>query len=241
MVKGIYPGAFDLLHPGHLFALDWASKQCDHLTAAINIDPTCDNPKKEKPLESDIDRFVRLLSCKFVDNVTYYEGEKELEALYRFGDYDIAFISVEHEKSYTPTHKAKPVFVPRLSKHSSTRLRRKIRGNSSQQSAVSQSCGRDNRFQKPQHSLTECREPTVSESHFCHSLEFYAERQHEIWAHWMEYQFSLCQEQADGSLVIPAEKVARWKRQLATSYDELSEPERESDRQVVREHLPEVL
>lgn len=204
MVKGIYPGAFDLLHPGHLFALDWASKQCDHLTAAINIDPTCDNPKKEKPLESDIDRFVRLLSCKFVDNVTYYEGEKELEALYRFGDYDIAFISIEHEKSFTPTHKVKPVFVPKLSKHSSTRLRKKIRSNGAH-------------------------------------LEFHAERQHQIWGHWMEYQFSLCEEQGDGSLVIPAEKVARWKRQLATSYDELSEAERESDRQVVREHLPEVL
>ena len=41
--------------------------------------------------------------------------------------------------------------------------------------------------------------------------------------------------------MIPAEKVERWKRQLATSYHELSEAERESDRQVVREHLPEVL
>ena len=204
MVKGIYPGAFDLLHPGHLFALDWASKQCDHLTAAINIDPTSDNPKKEKPLESDIDRFVRLLSCKFVDNVTYYEGEKELEALYRFGDYDIAFISIAHEKSFTPTHKVKPVFVPKLSKHSSTRLRKKIRSNGAH-------------------------------------LEFHAERQHQIWGHWMEYQFSLCEERSDGSLIIPAEKVERWKRQLATSYHELSEAERESDRQVVREHLPEVL
>ena len=204
MKKGIYPGAFDLLHPGHLFALDWASKHCDHLTAAININPTGDNPKKEKPLEPDIDRFVRLLACKFVDNVTYYEGEKELEALYRFGGYDIAFISIEHEESYTPTHKARPVFVPRLSEHSSTRLRKKIKSNGAH-------------------------------------LEFHAERQHQIWGHWMDYQFSLCQEQADGSLVIPAEKVERWKRQLATSYDELSEAERESDRQVVREHLPEVL
>lgn len=230
MVKGIYAGAFDLLHPGHLFALDWAQKQCDHLTAAINIDPTCDNPKKEKPLESDLDRFVRLLCCKFVDNVTYYEGEKELEALYRFGDYDIAFISIEHEKCYTPTHKAKPVFVPRLSKHSSTRLRREIAvsKNGKQQSAVSH---------QRKDSLAEGFQEPTADSH----LEFHAERQHQIWAHWMDYQFSLCEEQTDGSLVIPAEKVARWKRQLATSYDELSETERESDRQVVREHLPEVL
>lgn len=204
MVKGIYPGAFDLLHPGHLFALEWAREHCDHLTAAINIDPTWDNCKKEKPIESAIDRFVRLLACKFVDNVTYYEGEKALESLYRFGDYDLAFISIEHESSYTSTYKAKPVFVPRLSEHSSTRLRKKIGPN-----------------QAP--------------------LEFHAERQHRIWAHWMEYQFSLCQEQADGSLIIPADKVAHWKRQLAMSYDALTEEERESDRQVVREQLWEVL
>lgn len=206
------------------------------MTAAINIDPTSDNPKKEKPLESDIDRFVRLLSCKFVDNVTYYEGEKELEALYRFGDYDIAFISVEHEKSYTPTHKAKPIFVPKLSEHSSTRLRRKI-AVSRQPSAISDLCGSDNRLSSAPHALPDSREPRTDS----HSLEFHAERQHQIWGHWMEYQFSLCQEQTDGSLVIPAEKVERWKRQLATSYDELSETERESDRQVVREHLHEVL
>lgn len=204
MIRGLYPGAFDLLHPGHLFALDWAREHCDHLTAAINIDPTCDNPKKENPLESDLDRFVRLLSCKFVDNVTYYEGEKELESLYRFGDYDLAFISVEHENCYTPTHKAKPVFVPRLSEHSSTRLRREIKSNRA-------------------------------------GLEFHAERQHEIWAHWMTYQFSLCQEQRDGSLIIPADEVARWKRRLATPYQGLTEEERESDREVVREHLQEVL
>ena len=189
MVKGIYPGVFDLLHPGHLFALDWAREHCDHLTAAINIDPTGDNCKKEKPIESAIDRFVRLLACKFVDNVTYYKGEKALESLYRLGDYDLAFISIEHESSYTSTYKAKPVFVPRLSEHSSTRLRKKIRSNGA-------------------------------------SLEFLTEHQHRICAHWMEHQFSLCQEQADGSIVIPADKVAHWKQQLATPYCELSEAER---------------
>ena len=238
MVRGLYPGAFDLLHPGHLFGLDWAREHCDHLTAAININPTCDNPKKEKPLESALDRFVRLLSCKFVDNITYYEGEKELESLYRFGAYDVAFISVEHEKCYTPTHKAQPVFVPRLSEHSSTRLRQKIRGNSRQQSAVSNQPDTFVEEQPTSLSQTEHREPRVSESH---SLEFHAERQHEIWARWMDYQFSLCQEQTDGSLIIPADEVARWKRRLATPYDGLTEAERESDREVVREHLREDL
>ena len=71
-------------------------------------------------------------------------------------------------------------------------------------------------------------------------LEVLAERQHDIWAHWMNYQFSQCYVSPDalsGGLVIPAELVERWKRQAATPYAELSEEEKESDRRVVRDHL----
>lgn len=124
---GIYPGVFDLLHPGHLFALKWARDRCDHLTAALNIDPTLDNPRKQKPLESASDRVIRLRACRFVDDIITYTGEAELTHLYKTGAYDIAFISVEHRDSYTSTHSAAPIFVPRPTAHSSTRLRQQIR------------------------------------------------------------------------------------------------------------------
>lgn len=58
-----------------------------------------------------------------------------------------------------------------------------------------------------------------------------AAMQHEIWAHWMRYQFSYCIENADGSLTVPAEYVERWRRQMEAAYSELPEPERESDRE----------
>lgn len=57
-----------------------------------------------------------------------------------------------------------------------------------------------------------------------------ADVQHQIWAHWMNYVFSICPQQEDGSVIIPAEKVERWKRQMDTPYKELSEKEKESDR-----------
>lgn len=57
-----------------------------------------------------------------------------------------------------------------------------------------------------------------------------ADVQHQIWAHWMKYVFSICPQQEDGSVVIPADKVERWKRQVDTPYKELSEKEKESDR-----------
>ena len=54
---------------------------------------------------------------------------------------------------------------------------------------------------------------------------------HEIWAHWMRYQFSCCRANEDGTLTIPAERVARWGRQMDTPYAELPEGERPSDRE----------
>lgn len=127
MIRALYPGTWDLLHPGHLFALNWASKQCDHLTAALNIDPTIDDPTKAVPIESDVDRFCRLLSCKFVDSVVYYEGQQELETLCRSRYYDAVFISAADEESYVPVSMVKPIFVPRLSEHSTTQLVKQIR------------------------------------------------------------------------------------------------------------------
>jgi hypothetical protein len=47
-----------------------------------------------------------------------------------------------------------------------------------------------------------------------------------------------CEPKDDGSLVIPAELVARWTKQMDTSYSELSEHEKESDREQVRRYLP---
>ena len=63
--------------------------------------------------------------------------------------------------------------------------------------------------------------------------ELVAEVQHEIWAHWMEYMFSQCErvEDAKGVLQIPSDKVYRWIRQMNTPYAELSDKERESDRE----------
>jgi hypothetical protein len=54
--------------------------------------------------------------------------------------------------------------------------------------------------------------------------------QHDLWSHWMEYQFSKCIVNPDGSLTIPAESVKRWLRQSQTTYADLPESERESDR-----------
>lgn len=62
-------------------------------------------------------------------------------------------------------------------------------------------------------------------------LEKFAAVQHEIWSHWMKYLFSVCQKNEDGTYTIPLDQAEHWQRQMLTPYAELSEAEKESDRE----------
>ena len=72
-------------------------------------------------------------------------------------------------------------------------------------------------------------------------LDRLAEIEHERWAHWQRYVHDSCRKEADGSLVIPAELVQRWERQITTPYSELSQDERNSDIEQVEHYLPTVI
>ncbi len=54
---------------------------------------------------------------------------------------------------------------------------------------------------------------------------------HEQWTGWMHYLFSKSPTNAIGQRTIPREWVSRWQRQMDTPYAQLSEPEKNSDRE----------
>ena len=69
-------------------------------------------------------------------------------------------------------------------------------------------------------------------------IEQLAAVEHERWSHWQRYVHSKGVRQPDGSLLLPADLVARWEKQTDTKYADLDEQERESDREQVRKYLP---
>lgn len=68
-------------------------------------------------------------------------------------------------------------------------------------------------------------------------IEEHADFAHNAWSGWMEYLFSKSTSNEDGSETIPKELADRWKRQLKTDYEDLSEDEKESDRDEARKVL----
>lgn len=70
-------------------------------------------------------------------------------------------------------------------------------------------------------------------------VERLAAVEHERWSHWQRYLHSKCVPQGnDGALLIPANFVKRWQKQIDTPYSELTDEEKESDREQVRKYLP---
>lgn len=62
--------------------------------------------------------------------------------------------------------------------------------------------------------------------------------EHERWADWQRYMHGMGTRNPDGSLTIPAELVARWDRQIATPYADLSASEQRSDMEQVDRYWP---
>jgi len=60
-----------------------------------------------------------------------------------------------------------------------------------------------------------------------------AEIEHDRWSSWQNYVHSVCKKNEDGTLTIPKWAVDGWTRQINTSYNNLTESEKESDREQV--------
>ena len=65
-------------------------------------------------------------------------------------------------------------------------------------------------------------------------IEKLADLEHDSWSRWMKYLFNQSIKRIGGSIEIPPWAVEQWTRKMNTSYKDLSEDEKESDRKEVR-------
>lgn len=72
-------------------------------------------------------------------------------------------------------------------------------------------------------------------------IEILSAIEHDRWAHWQSYLHSKCKKNADGSLTIPKDLVEKWNIQIETNYSNLTEKEKESDREQVMKYIHYIL
>ncbi len=101
-IVGFSCGSFDLFHGGHVSMLRECKKVCDELIVGIQTDPTIDRSKKNKPIQSIVERQISVGACRYVDKITVYETEKDLEDLLSILDIDIRIVGADWKgKSFT--------------------------------------------------------------------------------------------------------------------------------------------
>ena len=124
-VIGFFPMCADLLHAGHVIALEEAKSECDYLIVGLNVKPEGKNPN-----QSTYERFMQLRAVKYVDEIIPYDGRKDMEHIANSLNYDIRFLGSDYEgKMWDGKNQetAAPYFVRRTLNFSTTELVKRIR------------------------------------------------------------------------------------------------------------------
>lgn len=126
---GFYPMVGDLLHAGHILAIEEAKRQCDYLIIGLNC-----NPEGKNPIQSIYERYIQLRALKDVNEIIPYAGKTDLELLAASLNYDIRFLGEDYrDKSWDGKEierqlGKKIVFLNRNHPLSSTELKERING-----------------------------------------------------------------------------------------------------------------
>ena len=94
---GFVAGAFDFLHAGHLHLFRECKKHCNQLVVGLHVDPSIQNKDKHKPVETLLERQLRLWGCRYVNRVVVYQKENELTLMKEVFDIDVRFLGSDYK------------------------------------------------------------------------------------------------------------------------------------------------
>lgn len=132
---GITFSTFDFFHAGHVKMLEEAKSVCDYLIVGLQLDPSIDRSEKNKPVQSVIERYIQVSSCKYVDEVVPYVREQDLDEILRSFKIDVRIIGEEYRdkdftgKAYCEQKGIQLYYNSRDHEYSSSGIRKRIAGN----------------------------------------------------------------------------------------------------------------
>ena len=92
MKVGLYPMVADVLHTGHILALEEAKNNCDYLIVGLHC-----NPNYKNPVQSIYERYIQLRAVKYVDEVIPYTDVNDMRNLLLSLNFDVYFLGEDHE------------------------------------------------------------------------------------------------------------------------------------------------
>ena len=134
-IVGITFSTFDFFHAGHVKMLEEAKSVCDYLIVGLQLDPSIDRSEKNKPVQSVIERYIQVSSCKYVDEVVPYVREQDLDEILRSFKIDVRIIGEEYRdkdftgKAYCEQKGIQLYYNSRDHEYSSSGIRKRITGN----------------------------------------------------------------------------------------------------------------
>lgn len=92
MKIGFFPMVADILHAGHVLALEQAKKQCDYLIVGLHC-----NPDYKQPQQTIYERYMQLRAVKWVDEIIPYQNITCDADIISSLDYDVYFLGADHK------------------------------------------------------------------------------------------------------------------------------------------------
>lgn len=127
MKIGLYPMVADVLHTGHMLAIEEAKNHCDYLIVALHC---CPNYKT--PVQTIYERFIQLRAVKWVDEVIPYKDKEDAATLIQSFNFDIYFLGEDYkDKEFENSDLLKALkkevfYLPRNHNFSSTNLKIRV-------------------------------------------------------------------------------------------------------------------
>lgn len=93
MKIGLFPMVADVLHAGHILAIEEAKSNCDYLIVALYCKPA----RKPNLVQSIFERYTQLSAIKYVDEVIPYEDEEDVYRVLLSVKFDVYFLGADYK------------------------------------------------------------------------------------------------------------------------------------------------